>query len=292
MTSDSFTTASRLLDSGGDHVFFAGTDSIKLSTGRPDGGGGDGRQASHWKDKEINNGVYIGIMDPTADFGEVETITAADLEALETWAWTIAPPVRVDAVTGLLDGNTLQLAGTATARSKSLASAQLTLLDGAGATVAALPAQSLSLSGSLNFDFTLQFAGLGAYPTATQADLVVFDNAGVQSDAFRVSFGAAEAGAPTIASASFAKNQAKLSGAGFTAQTQLEVNGAIVTPPLTAKPNGKGTKLKVKGRRARSASSPVPTESACSSAGSGLISSFSTTEQMVGGSSTPKGVRQ
>jgi len=73
-----FSTAQRILSSGGDHVFFAGTSTLALSTGRGDGSGGDLRQASHWKDDAIT-GTRIGIMDPTLARGRRSELTEADL---------------------------------------------------------------------------------------------------------------------------------------------------------------------------------------------------------------------
>lgn len=78
----SFTDAQRILSSGGDHVFFAGGEEAPLSTGRPDASGGDGFQASHWKDNSLA-GRTIGIMDPQISAGELGVITESDLRALD-----------------------------------------------------------------------------------------------------------------------------------------------------------------------------------------------------------------
>jgi hypothetical protein len=43
---------------------------------------GDGRQASHWKDDDLT-GIYIGIMDPTLDFGTIELAKYADARAFD-----------------------------------------------------------------------------------------------------------------------------------------------------------------------------------------------------------------
>ena len=47
---------------------------------------GDGRQASHWKDN-----LGIGIMDPTAARGELLSISALDLEALDVIGYNLVP---------------------------------------------------------------------------------------------------------------------------------------------------------------------------------------------------------
>lgn len=59
---------------------------------------GDGRQASHWKDD-----LGIGIMDPTAGYGETLNISAADLQAFDVMGYTIAavPEPGVGALLGV-----------------------------------------------------------------------------------------------------------------------------------------------------------------------------------------------
>lgn len=77
------TNKQRILSSGGDQVFFSGSQELNLSTGRPNGTGGDQRQASHWKDDALS-GVLIGIMDPTAPRGVREVISPSDLAVIDT----------------------------------------------------------------------------------------------------------------------------------------------------------------------------------------------------------------
>lgn len=86
MTMASFTGAARILTAGGEHVFFVGGEEIPLSTGRPDGSGGDGHQASHWKDNTLI-GRFIGVMDPTIAPGERETLTVNDWSALDFFGY-------------------------------------------------------------------------------------------------------------------------------------------------------------------------------------------------------------
>ena len=77
-----FAAAQRILASGGEQSFFAGDEALPLSTGRPDGTGGDGRQAAHWKDDNLT-GRYIGVMDPTIGPGESHFITDSDTAVLD-----------------------------------------------------------------------------------------------------------------------------------------------------------------------------------------------------------------
>ncbi len=71
------------------------TNELGLSTGGPEGAGGDGSQSSHWKDDDLT-GRYIGIMDPTISNGEHAEATENDFSTLETLGWnlvsTTAPP--------------------------------------------------------------------------------------------------------------------------------------------------------------------------------------------------------
>jgi hypothetical protein len=84
----SFGTTSRILSSGGEQIFFAGGTELQLSTGRPDATGGDGRQASHWKDNFFI-GKTIGIMDPTIAQGERSVITDNDLLAMDSFGYRV-----------------------------------------------------------------------------------------------------------------------------------------------------------------------------------------------------------
>jgi uncharacterized protein (TIGR03437 family) len=83
-----FPTAQRVLSSGGDHSFFDSGAELGLSTGRPNGQGGDGKQASHWKDDELTS-QYIGIMDPSTRRGARELLTDADLRVLDALGYQL-----------------------------------------------------------------------------------------------------------------------------------------------------------------------------------------------------------
>jgi uncharacterized protein (TIGR03437 family) len=90
VTLGTFTTAPRVLSSGGEQIFFGGGLEVPFSTGRPDYTGGDGWQAGHWKQKDLA-GRYIGIMDPLFDYATHYEITANDLEALERIGYRTNP---------------------------------------------------------------------------------------------------------------------------------------------------------------------------------------------------------
>jgi hypothetical protein len=99
ITSNSFSMAPRVLSSGGEQVFFAGGTELALSTGRPDGTGGDERQASHWKDDFFTQ-QYLGIMDPTPRKGQRLDISQNDLDALAFMGHAIGnvPPPMNDTI--------------------------------------------------------------------------------------------------------------------------------------------------------------------------------------------------
>ncbi len=90
VTPATFTTAPRILSSGGEHIFFDGGPELPFSTGRNDRTGGDGQQAEHWKDDGLT-GPYIGIMDPVLEYATRYEITANDLRAFESIGYRMNP---------------------------------------------------------------------------------------------------------------------------------------------------------------------------------------------------------
>ena len=77
-----FGTFSRSLMPGGDPYFDVLTTEIGFSSGSFTG---DGRQASHWED-----GLGIGLMDPTLSPGEITLISDFDLTAFDAIGWELA----------------------------------------------------------------------------------------------------------------------------------------------------------------------------------------------------------
>ena len=74
-----FTLAARSLEAGGDAILDDLDQERRLSTGEL---GGDGRQASHWKDNDLT-GVLIGIMDPTLGTADRIPVGPSDVRALD-----------------------------------------------------------------------------------------------------------------------------------------------------------------------------------------------------------------
>src|SRR5262245_22689196 len=88
-TSAQFQVAPRSMVPGQDAVFDDVTLEARMSTGAVTG---DGRQASHWKD-DVLTGLLVGLMDPTLARGSSETITTADIRALDAIGWDIVGAV-------------------------------------------------------------------------------------------------------------------------------------------------------------------------------------------------------
>lgn len=85
---NSFTNDPRPQKSGGSQYFYDGN-GLPVATGRPDGSGGDGQQASHWRD-DVVNGTTIGLMDPTLPKGKHQTIDSTDLRVIDRIGWSLS----------------------------------------------------------------------------------------------------------------------------------------------------------------------------------------------------------
>jgi hypothetical protein len=85
---DTFAKAQRILSSGGTQVFYVGNTTVGLSTGRPNGTGGDGAQASHWK-AGSGVGQRNGIMEPFLAEGDRVEINENDLKAIDIFGFQL-----------------------------------------------------------------------------------------------------------------------------------------------------------------------------------------------------------
>lgn len=98
----SFNTTQRVLTpgpnpSGGDQIFWDGNIEYEVSTATGSRTGGDGQQASHWRDDAQRSSLpiaerKIGIMDPNLASGVRDEMTNADLKALAMMGWQIDLP--------------------------------------------------------------------------------------------------------------------------------------------------------------------------------------------------------
>ncbi len=115
-TPASFSAAQRILTSGttltDPHVHFSGGAEIALSTGKPDGTGGDSQQASHWKD-DVQGVPHIGIMDPTIRRGAHHDISANDLKAIDFFGYSVGAVTLPPAPANDNFANAQQLGGPA-----------------------------------------------------------------------------------------------------------------------------------------------------------------------------------
>lgn len=173
-TLGAFATGQRILSSGGSQDFFDGSREVALSTGRPDGTGGDREQSSHWKD-DFYTGQYVGIMDPTLADGERDEITDNDIAALKSFGYTVnASGVAPDAptITGVsYSGKKLTIKGTGF-------SAQVTLLIN-GLTIN--PPNGINLVGSGKIKIKANRSTLNLQSGSNEVQII---NNGVNSNAF------------------------------------------------------------------------------------------------------------
>ena len=103
LTLGAITSQARVTVTGGAQVWFAGDAELAFSTGDPQGNGGDGRQASHWRDDRFS-GQYVGIMDPTAINGQPDYLTANDLAAMSFFGYDVNPDTVVYELPSVDDG--------------------------------------------------------------------------------------------------------------------------------------------------------------------------------------------
>jgi hypothetical protein len=249
VTMQNFPTLKRVLSSGGSQVFFRGGTELPLSTGRPDGSGGDGQPASHWKDRTIT-GQRIGIMDPTFPLGKRQTITLNDLAALEAFGYWLRPignhPPSISALEAHLEGDTLKLTGKAADPDADLVQAQAQLLDGRNQVVASFAPFAADIGVVYSSDFELQVNGLSQFPDAMRIALVLIDSLGNRSAPFTADFSGADPGGPAISNAFPKKGSLVIKGKRLSTPLQLEINGTVFTP-TSIYVNEAGTKLSAAG---------------------------------------------
>lgn len=226
-----FNTAERILSSGGQQIFFAGTSELPLSTGRPDGSGGDGRQSSHWKD-DVFVGSSIGIMDPTLSFGTRGVIGQNDLFALDRMGYRLVTDPSgkpgVNSAAGNLTGDVLTITGNVSDAQGDIVDAQTTLLATNGNVLRQDAPVSIDFGGATTASFTLLVNGLNSVLGATRARVVFRDQEGNSSDAVTVDFTLADAGGPNLKKVNFNGKKLVVKGTGLVGPLQVEVNGVIV----------------------------------------------------------------
>jgi len=246
-------TSDRILSSGGAQIFFEGDSELQLSTGRPDGTGGDGLQPSHWRDDSVV-GQRIGLMDPTIPAGTRQTMTFNDLTALDLFGYTLRPfgnnRPAISTLAADLNGDVLTLTGAAADADGDVVQAQAQFLDQKGRVVAQTAPFATDFGIAATLALRLRFTGLGGLAEATQVSVVLIDSHGNRSPAVVADFSGGDPGAVKLVEASYDGTRLLIRGKRLTADALVEINGMVVAPPagVNLSPNGK--KLTIVGTSA------------------------------------------
>lgn len=249
ISTGTFSSAQRVTSSGGEQVEFIGGGTTRLSTGRPNGEGGDGQQASHWKDNVQNNGNYIGIMDPTGADGDLDELTQIDLDTLDFIGFDVKDLITVDSVDAAVSGTTLNVSVGVTSANRRINEVRTTLLDSANQTLGSTLVTSVGSVGEVQaeVDYPVSFA---TALTAAKVSVVAVDGDGNVSAPTVLDFSVAQPGGGSITAVKHNGKKLTITGTGFTGTLALEVNGVIVAPPIAIKIKAGGTKLNIKGSAA------------------------------------------
>jgi hypothetical protein len=231
-----FATATRILKSGGAQYFFGGGDTYQLSTGKPDGTGGDERQASHWHDDAIADEMRIGVLDPTIPAGKRETITLKDLEALDVFGYWVKPIGNSDpalkTLAGDLSGDVLTLSGTLSDLDGDVVQAQLDMLDEKGRVTGQTAPFAVDFGVPTSQFFNFSVHQMSGQPAVTQVRVTLIDTHGNKSKPMVADFSSGDTGGPRLTAASYKAGTLSVKGKKFGDQPQIEVNGVLVTPAL------------------------------------------------------------
>ena len=227
-------TSNRILSSGGAQVFFEGEEELQLSTGRPDGTGGDGLQPSHWRDDALI-GQRIGIMDPTIPAGTRQTITFNDLTALDLFGYTLKPfgnaRPAINTLAADLNGDVLTVTGGGADVDGDVVQIEAQFLDQRGRSLAQTAPFASEFGITPTLALRIRFTGMGGLAEATQVSLVLIDSRGNRSPAVSADFSGGDAGAVKVSEAFYEKNRLLIKGKRLTSDVQVEINGVIVAPP-------------------------------------------------------------
>lgn len=238
-----FPTAQRVTSSGGEQIEFSGGDTTRLSTGRPNATGGDGNQASHWKDNEQNNGIYIGIMDPTGADGDQDELRPIDLSTLDLIGHDVKGMVNVDSLAARLEANNvISVSGVVTAANRKIRSLVIRILDKNGQEVATADSPDV-INGTVQTAFSFTVDKMTDVRGA-MIEVTFFDDRDFASPPVAADFTLADAGGSNIATATFNGKKVKFTGSGFAAGAQVEINGTVVSQTVKVK---NSSKCSVKG---------------------------------------------
>lgn len=230
---DQFSIASRVLSSGGEQMFTVSEVELPLSTGRPDGSGGDNFQASHWKNDSLINRWYIGVMEVGLPTGARQVMTANDLLAIRMMGYRLRSDVEITpeigAISAKIQGNALTITGLAVNIGTGVIQAQVSVLDDSGNTVAAYPRASFSPGQFSIAGFTLEFPGINQWRAATQANVSLFDRFGNHSASLATGVLTGDPRGPNLLTLSFDGGVLRIKAKRLSQQLSLEVNGELVS---------------------------------------------------------------
>ena len=230
---EQFPTASRVLSSGGEQMFTAANIELPLSTGRPDGSGGDNSQASHWKNDSLINQRYIGVMEVGLPTGARQEMTANDLLAIKMMGYKLRSGIQIaaeiDSISAKIQGDALTITGIAVNIGSSDIEAQVTLLDDSGNPVNAYPLVSFNPGQLAIADFALELPGINRWRAATQANVSLLNRFGNRNASLTTGILTGDPEGPRLLSLSFDGGVLRFKGKRLIAPLSLEVNGEVVS---------------------------------------------------------------
>jgi hypothetical protein len=147
----------------------------------------------------------------------------------------------VTGLRGRLDGDVLTLTAGASDADGDVVQARALLLDPSGASIADSGPIDFRRDGQTAFDVGIELSGLGGFPTAVAATLVLVDARGLESAPVVADFTGGDPGAPALASVAVKKRGALLQmrGGGFVRKrTRVEINGVLLGKAVAVKRRG------------------------------------------------------
>ncbi len=245
---DSFSTAQRILSSGGEQRFTAAGLKLPLSTGRINGTGGDGFQASHWKNDRLINNRYIGVMEVEIANGKRQVLTSHDLIAIDLMGYELRQGITLvpesGDLAGGLQGDMLKVTGLATNAGQDRFQAEVRVLDQSGQEVTEYPWVVFDPHGVTIANYEFEFFGLNQLRSATQANLTLIDSLGNRSTTVTTSLLGGDSGGLRLLSVSFDGSKMKIKAKRLKGQLSLEINGVLITPSDI---NISGKKVQING---------------------------------------------
>jgi hypothetical protein len=152
----------------------------------------------------------------------------------------------INALSARLEGDVLNLSGSASDADGDIVKASIKLFNEANSEVISLPNVPVDFATG---EFSIPLSGLSQANalSVVRASLVLSDTKGNSSAVVAANFNQADANGAIIKNASFdtAGQVMVLKSSPVSGAIQIEINGVIVTPPLTAKL--KGAKIKLSG---------------------------------------------